>query len=251
MVRRHKFSTDDPSTLAGRVSIVCRKCWDGSVTKMAADLGVTLSALCTVINGKRAAGRKMLTAIVEHSPVNATWLLTGSGDPLLTQPPVPVTDHSQDMTATSDQTDMQTDLQDLGRDGVPADFLTQSQTGEPMTQWLTTFAGQHGISRDEAATRLLTLCRFEFGVCHYDSMAELAEVVRGDTGLDSGFHEASRLVSETLQSQGHGRGGKLMKNEWRESIMDAIRFQIHLRRLERAEIEAQERVQVQIHRTGE
>jgi hypothetical protein len=120
-----------------------------------------------------------------------------------------------------------------------------------MTQWLTTFAGQHGISQDEAAERLLTLFRFEFEIYHYDSMAELAEVIRGDTGLGNGFHEACTLVSETLQSQGHGRGGKFMRNEWRESIMDAIRIQIHLRRLERAEIEAQERVQVQIYRTGD
>lgn len=53
--------------------------WDGSMSRMAADLDMTLSALSNIISGRRTAGRETLAAIVNFGDVDARWLLTGEG----------------------------------------------------------------------------------------------------------------------------------------------------------------------------
>ena len=50
---------------------------------MATDTGLSQSAISNVVTGRRAPGRKILATVSAHPLVNATWLLTGEGEPLV------------------------------------------------------------------------------------------------------------------------------------------------------------------------
>ncbi|MFQ3594202.1 MAG: hypothetical protein SNJ82_13565 [Gemmataceae bacterium] len=50
---------------------------------MAKAIGVSVTGLVNVVTGPQQPGRRLLTAIVEHSDVNPSWLLTGKGRPFL------------------------------------------------------------------------------------------------------------------------------------------------------------------------
>jgi transcriptional regulator with XRE-family HTH domain len=81
-VDARKFEPDK-TTAAERVVWLLRKLWGGSQTKMAADTGISQTAISNVITGRRAPGRKFLLAVASHPLVSAAWLLTGEGDRLL------------------------------------------------------------------------------------------------------------------------------------------------------------------------
>ncbi len=70
---------------AQRVEWVLKKVWNGSQTRMAADIGVSQSAISHVLTGRQQPGRKFLAAVSSNSVINSTWLITGEGDPLVTQ----------------------------------------------------------------------------------------------------------------------------------------------------------------------
>ena len=73
----------DQSTPGGRIAWLLQKIWRGSQSRMAADTGVSQSAVSNVATGRRAPGRKILATVSAHPLVNATWLLTGEGEPLV------------------------------------------------------------------------------------------------------------------------------------------------------------------------
>jgi hypothetical protein len=52
---------------------------------MARYIGVSHTSINRVVSGERRPGRSLLRAICEHPKVNATWLLTGQGEPLLAE----------------------------------------------------------------------------------------------------------------------------------------------------------------------
>jgi len=68
-----------------RVAWLLRKLWSGSQSRMAADVGVSQSTISNVVSGRRAPGRKILTAISAHPLVNGAWLLSGEGEPLVAE----------------------------------------------------------------------------------------------------------------------------------------------------------------------
>jgi transcriptional regulator with XRE-family HTH domain len=73
--------SDEPS-LRGRIIWAWKKLWLGSQTRMAADLGLSQGSLANVLNGRRAPGRDMLSAIASHPLIRGEWLITGEGPPL-------------------------------------------------------------------------------------------------------------------------------------------------------------------------
>ncbi len=77
--------TSKLSEAAQRLKWVLKKVWSGSQTRMAADIGVSQSAISNVITGRQQPGRKLLAAVASNSVINSTWLVTGEGDPLITQ----------------------------------------------------------------------------------------------------------------------------------------------------------------------
>lgn len=79
--------TSKLSDTAQRVEWVLKKVWSGSQTKMAAEIGVSQSAISNVVTGRQQPGRKFLAAVASKSLINSTWLITGEGDPLITQGP--------------------------------------------------------------------------------------------------------------------------------------------------------------------
>lgn len=79
--------TSKLSDTAQRVDWVLKKVWSGSQTKMAAEIGVSQSAISNVVTGRQQPGRKFLAAVASKSLINSTWLITGEGDPLITQGP--------------------------------------------------------------------------------------------------------------------------------------------------------------------
>lgn len=73
---------DIPSPV-GRVAFLLKKIWGGSQTRMARDVQISQSAISNVVTGRQQPGRKILAAIAAHPLVDATWLLTGEGSPLI------------------------------------------------------------------------------------------------------------------------------------------------------------------------
>jgi len=73
------------SDVAKRIDWVLKKVWHGSQTKMARDIGVSQSVISHVIVGRQEPGRKLLAAIASNPVINSTWLITGEGDPLVSQ----------------------------------------------------------------------------------------------------------------------------------------------------------------------
>lgn len=82
-------------TTAERLQFVLRKIWGGSQTRMARDTGISQSAISNVITGRQQPGRHILAAVASHPLVNAAWLLTGTGTPIVgdaaDEPMLPVT----------------------------------------------------------------------------------------------------------------------------------------------------------------
>lgn len=66
-----------------RVLVLLNKIWGGNQSRMAADIGMSQSAVSNVVTGRQTPGRKLLAAISGHPLINGAWLLTGDGDPLL------------------------------------------------------------------------------------------------------------------------------------------------------------------------
>jgi len=71
---------EDP---AERVMLLLKKVWSNSQTRMAAEIGMSQSAISNVVTRRQQPGRKLLAAIAAHPLVNANWLLTGDGDPIV------------------------------------------------------------------------------------------------------------------------------------------------------------------------
>lgn len=57
--------------------------FSGNGAKMAGAIGCSNSLLSRIARGEQEPGRRLLEAIASHQNVNATWLLTGEGEPLL------------------------------------------------------------------------------------------------------------------------------------------------------------------------
>lgn len=74
---------DHHSTPADRVTWLLKQVWSDNRSAMARDIGVTHSVLTKIASGTQAPGRQVLSKLAEHPKVNPTWLLTGSGEPLL------------------------------------------------------------------------------------------------------------------------------------------------------------------------
>lgn len=83
---RRKTAIGPPSlgsTPAQRVTWLLDALWGGNRSAMAADIGVTHSVLAKIALGQQGPGRRLMDAIAEHEKVNAVWLNTGEGEPLL------------------------------------------------------------------------------------------------------------------------------------------------------------------------
>jgi hypothetical protein len=78
----------DPTTETGRFLFLLNKIWAGSRTRMARDIGVTQSAISNVATGRQRPGRKILALLAAHPLVDPGWLLTGQGNPLMSDAPV-------------------------------------------------------------------------------------------------------------------------------------------------------------------
>ncbi len=74
---------DQSSTTAERVAWLLESVWSGNRSEMGRAIGVTHSVLGKIAAGKQSAGRELLSKLAEHPKINPTWLLTGSGEPLL------------------------------------------------------------------------------------------------------------------------------------------------------------------------
>jgi hypothetical protein len=73
------------SEVAQRVQWLLTKVWNGSQTRMASDIGISQSVISHVVTGRQEPGRKLLAAVASNSLINSKWLITGEGDPLITQ----------------------------------------------------------------------------------------------------------------------------------------------------------------------
>ncbi|MFO0881785.1 MAG: hypothetical protein U0840_31185 [Gemmataceae bacterium] len=69
--------------LKARIQWLLRERWGDSRAAMARDIGVSVTGLVNVVTGPQQPGRRLLTAILENSDVNPSWLLTGQGRPFL------------------------------------------------------------------------------------------------------------------------------------------------------------------------
>ena len=82
--RQSTGSPTPPLTpMAGRVERLLDLRWEGKQRRMAADLGVSQAAISRIVRGAQAVGPRMLATIGAHRGVNADWLRTGLGEPLL------------------------------------------------------------------------------------------------------------------------------------------------------------------------
>lgn len=66
-------------TPAERVGWLLQHHWAGDRSRMAKDNGLTYTAIVKVVTGQQEPGRRLLAKLVEHSDVNAAWLLAGRG----------------------------------------------------------------------------------------------------------------------------------------------------------------------------
>src|SRR5688572_1182116 len=82
-------------TPAERLQFVLRKIWGGSQTRMARDTGISQSAISNVVTGRQQPGRHILAAVASHPLIDAAWLLTGVGMPIVgtaaDEPVLPIT----------------------------------------------------------------------------------------------------------------------------------------------------------------
>lgn len=87
MVRLEKAlrMTSTLSEVARRVEWVLKKVWNGSQKRMAADIGVSQPVVSHIVTGRQEPGRKFLAALAGNPLINSRWLMTGEGDPLITQ----------------------------------------------------------------------------------------------------------------------------------------------------------------------
>lgn len=74
-----------PSDPAARVRWLLTEIWRGNCSMMARDINMSHAAIGRVVRGERPPGRELLTAIANQPKVNATWLLTGEGEPLVAE----------------------------------------------------------------------------------------------------------------------------------------------------------------------
>ncbi len=77
------------NTLLDRIHWLMAKLWNGSQTKMAADLDVAQSTIANVFAGRRNPGRALLATLAAHPLVNEEWLRKGIGPPLLPEATTP------------------------------------------------------------------------------------------------------------------------------------------------------------------
>ncbi len=75
----------EETTIGQRVQFYRGKLWLNHQEKMAADLQVSQPAISLVVNGQRRPSYRFLASLGKHPQVNATWLLTGEGSPLLAE----------------------------------------------------------------------------------------------------------------------------------------------------------------------
>ncbi len=90
MGKTKRSAKSQPSTLtpvAVRVTWLLDHVWDGNRSAMSRDVGCSPSVITKIAAGSQSAGRRLLTAIASHPKVNPTWLLSGSGEPLLADSP--------------------------------------------------------------------------------------------------------------------------------------------------------------------
>ena len=71
------------SAVRERVVWLLNNVWRGNRSAMAADLGFSHAAIVKLVQGEREPGRGMLAALASHPKVNPTWLMEGTGEPLL------------------------------------------------------------------------------------------------------------------------------------------------------------------------
>ncbi len=82
--RQSTGSPTPPLTpMAGRVVRLLHLLWGGKQRQMAADLGVSQAAISRIVRGEQAVGPRMQATIGARRGVNADWLRTGLGEPLL------------------------------------------------------------------------------------------------------------------------------------------------------------------------
>jgi hypothetical protein len=66
-----------------RFTLLLNQLWDGNRSRMARDLKCAQSLVSMIATGKRPPGRDVLAKLGHHPLVNAAWLLTGEGEPLI------------------------------------------------------------------------------------------------------------------------------------------------------------------------
>lgn len=71
---------------ARRVRWLVENLWQGNSSAMAREIGMSHATIGRVVRGEQPPGRKLLTAIADRPKVNPAWLLSGEGQPLLSDP---------------------------------------------------------------------------------------------------------------------------------------------------------------------
>lgn len=71
------------ATTSERVTWLLDHVWGCNRSAMARDVGCSPSVLTKIAAGSQSPGRRLLTAISAHPKVNPSWLLAGTGEPLL------------------------------------------------------------------------------------------------------------------------------------------------------------------------
>lgn len=79
--KRRQEETGEPlSPLAQRIKHLCDELWEGNMSSMGRELGISHPVMSRVLAGTQPAPGKMLEALAQREGMNLRWLFAGEGD---------------------------------------------------------------------------------------------------------------------------------------------------------------------------
>src|SRR4051812_34214412 len=82
-IRQGRAIELDYPTPNNRISLLVRSLANGNQREAARMFGISQAVLSKIVRNEQAAGQRVLAAIAGHPLVNANWLYTGDGEPLV------------------------------------------------------------------------------------------------------------------------------------------------------------------------